>query len=239
MPKSLVDLLWRDSPHAPVAGRRGPRSRRSLSDVVDGAVTLADASGLDALTIRSLAEALGISAMSMYTHINTRDDLLVLMADTAHARMALPPFGRAGWRARVTRVAESNRQLFVTHPWLLHVTDQRVALGPGTIAKYDHELHAFDGTGLTDVDRDAALTFVLNFVAAGAAAQLRPAQDFDTIWAESAARLERYVGQSHPLARRIGQAAGEAMGAPYSATRAWTFGLQRVLAGLREIIEAD
>lgn len=240
MTRPLVDLLWRDHPDAPSRGARGPRSRHSTGEVVDHAVALADASGLEAVTVRALAEALGLSPMSVYTHVNSRDDLLVLLVDRVHGAMTLPPFGRAGWRTRVHRVADANLALLRDHPWLLRVTDARTALGPGTIAKYDHELHAFDGTGLDDVDRDAALSFVLDFARAGAAALLpAPAPaDFAEAWEESAGRLAHYLGDGFPLAQRVGQAAGESMGAPYSAERAWTFGLTRVVAGLAELVEA-
>ncbi len=238
MARPLVDLLWRDHPGAPLRGSRGPRSRVSTGEVVARATALADAEGLDAVTIRALAETLRISPMSVYTHVNSRDDLLVLMADDAHARMTLPDFGRAGWRTRVRRVAGANLDLLHAHPWLLRIADPRIALGPGTIAKYDHELHSFDGTGLDDVRRDAALSFVLDFARSGAAALVGADQgDFGPLWSEASPRLASYVGDGFPLARRVGQAAGEAMGAPYDAALAWQFGLDRVLAGLADLID--
>ena len=237
MPQPLVDLLWSAHPDAPAGGRRGPRSQLSTTQVVAHAVTLADAGGLDAVTVRVLAQDLGISTMSVYTYVNSRDDLLVLMVDAMHAAMPHPALGRAGWRTRVRRIAEANLTLLLDHPWLLRVRDDRTALGPGTIAKYDHELHAFDGTSLGDLDRDAALTLVLDFVTAAAARRCAPRVDFGPLWVESAARLAGYLGAEHPLAQRIGQAAGESMGGPYNVERSWTFGLERVLAGLADLID--
>jgi AcrR family transcriptional regulator len=237
--KPLIDLLWRGHPDARVRGARGPRARRSTGEVVGSAIVLADAEGLDAVTIRAVAESLSMSPMSVYTHVNSRDDLLVLMADAAHAGASLPRFGRTSWPTRVRRVAEANLALFRAHPWLLHLNDDRVALGPGTIAKYDHELHAFDGTGLSDLDRDAALTFVIGFARSNAAASIRTNQpgNFADVWQESAGPLGRYVGDSYPLAQRVGRAAGEHMAAPYSAAHAWEFGIQRVIAGLSALID--
>ncbi|TKV60633.1 TetR family transcriptional regulator [Nakamurella flava] len=237
MPQPLVDLLWSGHPDAPAGARRGPKSRRSTADVVARAVSLADADGLDAVTVRALAGDLGISTMSVYTYVNSRDDLLVLMADAAHGAMALPAFGRADWRTRVRRVADANLVLLLAHPWLLRIHDDRTALGPGTIAKYDHELQAFGGTGLDDLDRDAALTLVLDFVGAAAARRTAPPVDFGPLWAESAGRLAHYLGDDHPLAQRVGRAAGESMGAPYGADRAWAFGLDRLLAGLADLVD--
>ncbi|HEX5993964.1 MAG TPA: TetR/AcrR family transcriptional regulator C-terminal domain-containing protein [Jiangellales bacterium] len=239
MAKPLIDLLWRDHPDAPVKGARGPRSRHSTGEVVDSALAIADAEGLDAVTIRAVAESLSMSPMSVYTHVNSRDDLLVLMADAAHGGASRPRFGRASWRTRVRRVAESNLGLVRARSWLLHLSDDRVALGPGTIAKYDHELHAFDGTGLSDIDRDAALTFVIDFARSSAAAMVRTGQrgDFADVWRESAGPLGRYVGDSYPLAQRVGRAAGEHLAAPYSAAHAWKFGIRRVIAGLSALID--
>ncbi|QGQ20819.1 TetR/AcrR family transcriptional regulator [Cellulomonas sp. JZ18] len=175
--------------------------------------------------------------MALYTHVGSRDDLLVLMADAVHAGAARPPHTDDDWRARVRAVADANLALLTDHAWLLDVTDQRTALGPGTIAKYDHELHALDPLALTDVDRDAALTFVLDFVR-GAARARRPdphgaamAADWDT-WGP---RLAGYLGDAHPLAQRVGAAAGAEQGAAYSADHAWQFGLERVLDALASL----
>lgn len=237
MPQPLVDLLWSGHPDAPAGGRRGPRSTRSTAELVTHAITLADAAGLDAVTVRALAGDLGISTMSVYTYVNNRDDLLVLMADAAYGAMDRPAFGRTGWRTRVRRVADANLAFFLAHPWMLRIRDDRTALGPGTIAKYDHELHAFDGTALNDLDRDAALTLVLDFVGAAAVRRTAPAVDVGPLWAESAERLARYLRDDHPLAQRVGRAAGESMGGPYGVDQAWAFGLERVIAGLADLIE--
>lgn len=241
MAKNIVDLLWRHSPVAPLTPRRGPKARHSTDDVVDRAVALADAEGLSAVTIRALAQALDLTAMSIYTHVNSRADLLVLMADAVHTRMASLPADGSNWRERVRGVAEDNLRLLGTHAWLTDIHDPRVALGPGTIAKYDRELHAFDGTGLSAVERDAALTFVLDFSRSAAArmqADVRAGVFADT-WTDAAPRLATYLGDAMPLAQSVGQAAGEAMGAPYDAREAWEFGLERVMDGLAGLIGAD
>lgn len=234
MPRSLIDLLWRDHPDAPPGGTRGPRAKISTGAVVEKAIGLADADGLAAVTIRRLAAELDISSMSVYTHVLSRDDLVVLMADAVHARMARAPFGRLGWRARVRQVAETNLALLQEHPWLHDVADDRTALGPGTIAKYDHELAALGPLALDPVTCDAALTFVLDFVRASARA-LRPrprAGELAAHWPEWSTRLASYVGDDYPLARSVGGAAGEAMGGVADPSMAWDFGLALVIDGL-------
>lgn len=240
MAGKLIDLLWRDHPSAPQGGRRGPRAKVTTSTAVDTAVVLADRSGLDAVTLRALATELGISPMALYTHVDSRDDLLVLMADLAHARQSRPRFGSPSWRTRVREIAEADLALHTDHPWLVDITDQRISFGPGTIAKYDHELHAFDDTPLGDVERDAALTFVLDFVRASARAR-RPdprGTDMAAEWAATGERLAEYVGADHPLAQRVGAASGAAMNTSYDPQYAWHFGLERVLDALGSLIRA-
>lgn len=240
MPRELIDLLWRDHPAAPQGGARGPRSRVTTGAVVDAALTLADAEGLAAVTVRRLGDALGISAMSVYTHVNGRDDLLVLMADAAYAGMPLPAHGSADWRTRVRAVADANLTLHVDRPWLLEIDDDRTAFGPGTIAKYDHELHALDPLPLDDVARDAALTFVLDFVRGAARARRRDprADEMPEVWARWGGRLAGYLGDDYPLAQRVGGAAGEEMNAPSSPEHAWEFGMARVLDALARAADA-
>lgn len=234
MARALVDLLWRHHSDAPERGARGPRSRTSVDSMVAAAVRLADAGGLDAVTIRSLAGELGISPMSVYTHVEGREDLFVLMADTVFDGAPPPRIEGTSWRADIRRVAEANLELYATHPWLLDIRDDRLALGPGCIRRYDHELRAFELLELDDLDRDAALTFVLDFARAGAEARSRPAEpsDFTETWTASATALAHYIGDDYPLARRVGAAAGASHNGPHAPNHAWDFGLERVLDGL-------
>ena len=240
MARELLDLLWRDHPAAPQGGTRGPRAKVTTSQAVDAAIRLADAEGLVQVTVRRLAAELGMSGMALYTHVGSRDDLLVLMADCAHDRQPRAPYATEDWGARVRQVADADLTLYGEHDWLLDVADQRVSLGPGTIAKYDHDLHAFDHTGVSDVDRDAVLTFVADFTRAAARAR-RPdphAADMASVWSAWRERLASYVGDDFPLARRVGAAAGAALNTSYSPEAAWEFGRERVLDALAVLFRA-
>ena len=95
--RRAVELLW--DPPAP-APSRGPRPKTSLAEVVDAGVAIADAEGLEALSMRKVASRLGIGAMSLYTYVPGRSELIELMIDRVYADHALPDPG-LGWRARL------------------------------------------------------------------------------------------------------------------------------------------
>lgn len=245
-PSRTLELLWRRA-GALSAPRRGPGRSVDVGDVIDAAVALADESGLRAVTMRAVAQRVGVSTMSVYTYVPGKAELLDLMIDTLYLRMERPPWPHRTWRKRVTRIAEANLELLTAHPWLTEVAAlSRPPLGPGLMAKYEYELHAFDGTDLDDVDRDACLTFVLGFVQAHA----RAAHDADRAttdsaisdsswWAANQPILEHVLNADrYPLATRVGAAAGEAQDAAWHAERAWSFGLARVLDGLSALISA-
>lgn len=244
-PDRTLALLWRDAARPPGPGsRRGPRPGLSVDRVVDAAVALADEHGPAALTMRRVADALGVATMSLYTYVPAKAELLDLMLDHVLAAMPRADTGDRPWRERVRAVADENRALFDVHPWSASVADHRPSLGPGQMAKYEHELHAFDGTGLTDLDRDAALDHVLTFVRAHARAaqEARRAREESAVddarwWAINEPLLRRVLDpDAYPLAARVGTAAGSAHGTAWHPERAWAFGLERVLDGLAVLV---
>ncbi|MFD0820566.1 TetR/AcrR family transcriptional regulator C-terminal domain-containing protein [Micromonospora zhanjiangensis] len=104
---------------APAASRRARREPDVDQErVVRVAVTVADAEGLAALTMRRLATELGVATMSLYRHVVGRDALTLLMVDAVLAEEQFPP-ERApnGWRARLEAAARSMWTVFRRHPW--------------------------------------------------------------------------------------------------------------------------
>jgi AcrR family transcriptional regulator len=246
-PAKTLALLWRNHGDADAApARKGPRPRLSVDAVVMAAISLADEAGLGAVTMRAVADRLSISPMSLYTYVPGKGELLDLMVDSLYLAMprpSLPPAGR--WRESVRAVADQNRALLQGHPWVAQVATSRPPLGPGMLAKYEYELGAFDELGLSDVEMDAALTYLLTFVEAAAVAAREAAGqagdsgvDDSGWWEEVAPILERFVtAEAYPLASRVGTAAGVEQGAAYDPDRAYAFGVERVLDGLAALIE--
>ncbi|GAA4517870.1 TetR/AcrR family transcriptional regulator [Actinoallomurus oryzae] len=242
-PARTLELLWRDAGRE-TAGR-GPKPRLSIDAVVRAAIDIADAEGLDAVTMRRVAQGLGVVPMTLYTYIPGKAELLDLMVDAAYRRMPRTehPAGTP-WRARVEAVAHENRALFRRHPWMTALSVTRPPLGPGTMAKYEHELGAFDGLGLDDVEMDAALTHLLAFVQSTArtaldkeAAARDSAMSDAEWWAANAPLLARvFDPERYPLATRVGSAAGEAHQAAYDPDHAYAFGLRCVLDGFAALV---
>jgi AcrR family transcriptional regulator len=197
------------------------------------------------VTMRRVAQDLGVAPMTLYTYVPGKAELLDLMQDAAYAEMPLADTSGRPWRARLATVAEENKTLFETHPWAATISTSRPPLGPGMMAKYEHELSALDGLGLDDVEMDAALTHLLSFVQANArsaaealATQTESAMNDEQWWAANAPLLERVLDpRAYPTATRVGTAAGSAHGGAYSPGHAYEFGLNRVLDGLAALID--
>ena len=229
-----VDLLWRH--RIPAAVRRGRPPKLTTDQVVTGAIKIADRAGL-AFTLRDTADALRVPVMSLYSYIDSREQLLELMIDQCRTDMAYTePAG--DWRSRLSAVASDNLRLLSAHPWMAGVESERAILGPGTLAKYERELAAVEPLPLPDTAKDATLTLVLDFVRSCArsidhALQEREQQTPQQWWEHDGAQLARLgVADRYPLASRIGTATGETHGAANDAHAAYTFGLDVIFQGI-------
>ncbi|GAA3398810.1 TetR/AcrR family transcriptional regulator [Cryptosporangium minutisporangium] len=247
-PARTLALLWRSTESEPPPNGkapRGPRPTLSVDRVIAVGIALADAEGLDAVTMRRVATELAVAPMTLYTYVPGKAELLDLMLDAAYAEMTRTTPAEDGWRAAVAAIAHDNRALYERHPWVATVATSRPPLGPGLMAKYEYELAAFEGLDLDDVTRDAALTFVLGFVetCARAAADVRAAKYESALsdgewWAANQPLLDQVFDvERYPLAARVGAAAGAAHDAAYSPGHAYEFGLARVLDGLAALVE--
>ncbi|MFJ3404583.1 TetR/AcrR family transcriptional regulator [Promicromonospora sp. NPDC090134] len=247
-----LDLLWGTRESSGLGRKPG----LGLDRIVAAGVDVADDGGLDSLSMRRVADRLGVGAMSLYRHVRDKAELLDLMVDRVLAEVRYDDAGGpdgAGdtgdgnaWRPRLERVADENRALFERHPWLLGRFESRPPLGPGTIAKYDAELRAVDGIGLSDVEMDLVLTLVLGYARDATAGLLawrslpeRSGQDDARWWAEHAPHMARVLGDRYALAARVGTAATSQYGGLHDAERAWAFGLSRVLDGIGSFVGRD
>lgn len=251
-PMRSIELLWggeapRDSDRRT---RRGPKPKLTVAQITRTAIEIADTQGLSALSIRRIADELGVAPMSLYTYVPGKAELIDLMLDAALGE-ALPragggdaAAGSGGWRARLEGIARENWALHRRHPWMLHVVTHRPALGPNLIAKYDAELRAVDRIGLTDLEMDSVISLISGYVqgAARASVEARQVEQrtgmTDAQWWESHAPvLERVLDpERFPLAARVGSAAGDAYQAVSAPEHNFEFGLRRILDGIAVLV---
>lgn len=241
-PARSLAVLWRTHERA---SRRG-KPALSVDRITRAGIDLADTAGIGALSMRRVAEALGVGTMSLYTYVPGKSELLDVMIDTVAGETARPLAVPGGWRSRLTQVARENWALLHRHPWMLQVGKTRPPLGPMIMDKYEYELAAIDGIGLTDVEMDSVLTLVLGHVEisarrAGDAARTVEQSGLTDAewWRASAPLLERLVdGSRYPVAGRVGTAAGEAYNAASDPQHEFAFGLERILDGVQVLLDS-
>ncbi|TLS41538.1 TetR/AcrR family transcriptional regulator [Streptomyces montanus] len=128
--------------------RRGRRPAFSREAITAAAVALADAEGLEAVTMRRVAARVGAGVMSLYSYAPDKETLLELMVD--HVSGELPTTGPStgDWRAELKTIAHVQRALMLRHPWLPAALSTRRSLGPNSLAFLEHSLAALRPTGL-------------------------------------------------------------------------------------------
>ncbi|GAA3649643.1 TetR/AcrR family transcriptional regulator C-terminal domain-containing protein [Nonomuraea antimicrobica] len=115
---------------------------------MSAAVAVADAEGLAAVSIRRVAAELDARAMTLYSYIERKEDLLALMLDEVSAEVLVEEPLPSSWREALLLMARRERELVRRHPWRVELISQRVAVGPNGLRHVEQKLSAFDGLGL-------------------------------------------------------------------------------------------
>ncbi|MFD5318320.1 TetR/AcrR family transcriptional regulator [Streptomyces sp. NPDC127098] len=158
-PEYLMDLLWRTRSE----GSRGPRGALSVDRVVTAAVEIADAEGLGAVSMRRVAERVGVTTMSLYTYVPSKDDLLDLMFDVASGRPDTSAWPD-DWRGGLSAYAEDMRRVLLARPWMLDVPIGAPPMGPNNLAWMEAALSTMADTPLTEDDMMGVLTILSGHV---------------------------------------------------------------------------
>ena len=140
LPVSVWDL--------PERGTRGPKARHDRLAIASAAVRIADARGLDGLTMRQVADELGIATMSLYNYVAAKDHLVQLIIDKIAGEYAFPPHPPADRRAAVAELARQSRAIAQRHPWLGSVMQRPGPPGPSGLRYLDYFLGLLDQSRL-------------------------------------------------------------------------------------------
>jgi AcrR family transcriptional regulator len=144
--------------------RPGPSRSVTLEHIAGSTVVLADARGLHAVTMRTVAAAVGLSAAGLYRYVGSRDELIGHMVDTVSAEVTHPdPSG--DWIGDLTGVAEQQVRLFRAHPWMVEAVGSLQYFGPHVLDHLDWGLAVLDKVDATNRDKLEAIALV-NGVAA-------------------------------------------------------------------------
>jgi AcrR family transcriptional regulator len=153
VPNRATELVWEE----PAAAEPGGLTRAAI---VAAAMAIADADGLEAVSIRRVAAELDARPMSLYTHIASKDDLVALMANEATAGIVVPDPLPSDWRAALEAIGRRTHHVFMFHPWVLKALASGRFMTPNAERHARQSEDAVAGMGLTQADAAAVLGMV-------------------------------------------------------------------------------
>ncbi|MEU1900385.1 TetR/AcrR family transcriptional regulator [Nocardiopsis dassonvillei] len=157
-------LLWEGLSES----RKGPRPALSLERIVNAGIDIADAEGIEALSMRKLAAELGMGTMSLYRYVPNKSELLNLMLDQVSGTQLgrLDPDG--GWRDTLTTAAWRGRELYLRHRWLLQVNWSRPVLGPNSVAEMEETMSGLVDLPFSDREKFMVISLLDSYVTGSA-----------------------------------------------------------------------
>ncbi|SHN12169.1 TetR/AcrR family transcriptional regulator C-terminal domain-containing protein [Streptomyces yunnanensis] len=162
-----LSLLWRaeesDAADRPRA-TRGPKPALSVDAIVAAGIAVADAEGMAALSMRTVGERLGRTAMALYTYVPGKTELVDLMHDQALAELPTDYDLSAGWQSAVTSWARDTWEFSLRHPWVLQVSQARPVLGPHEYTAMETLLRVLYTTGLDSAALRRIVGVLFHFV---------------------------------------------------------------------------
>ncbi len=152
-----LDLWTRSEP-----GARKPRLGRA--ELASVAIRIADAEGIDAVSMRRLATELDVGTMTLYHYVRTKDELLALMVDELLAELVVPDAELpTDWRAAMTMIACRSRDALRRHPWVFDVAGDP-SIGPNAMRHFDQSWRAVSGLDADIETRLDVITAVDEYV---------------------------------------------------------------------------
>jgi len=138
------------------------RLQLSREKIAASALAIADAEGFEAVSMRRVAQELGVGTMSLYYYVTTKDDLVAVMDDALMGEVLLPSLPK-GWKRTITEIARRTRSVFLRHPWAL-VSMLSAPPGLNAMRHMEQCLEALAGTSMTEEQKLTLLAMVDDFV---------------------------------------------------------------------------
>lgn len=156
---AYAEMLWRGDEEP----RPGPKRSLDMHALARAGVELADTAGLDAVSMRTMSTAMGMSSMALYRYVKSKQELLLMMADEAYGPPPAPA-GNLDWRDGLFRWAHAARDRLRAHPWVLSVPVAEPAILPHQVQWMELGLEALAATGLTEPQKLSSLLLVNVYV---------------------------------------------------------------------------
>jgi AcrR family transcriptional regulator len=216
----VIELLWGE----PSRPTRGPRPSLSIAAIADATVRIADADGLESVSMQRVADAFGVTKMALYRYVTGKAQLLAV---TIEAAVGEPPqLSGTGWRARTEEWAGLLRENWLRHPWLPQATIGDRVMGPREVAWIECPVAVLAEAGLSGPQQMDAVLLLCAHVrntlsgTVSGTQPWTPGKGSGSLREQLALRTADYA--SVLAATRSGR----------SADNGWRFGLELILDGL-------
>lgn len=243
MPREVA-LAW----GADRGRRRGRKPRLDLDRITAAAIAVADTEGLAAVSMNRIAADLGVSPMSLYRYVRSKDELVHLMADAALGYPEIPdPLG-GDWRTNLRAWAKGASACFRAHPWITEVPVSQLPAMPRNIAWMDYALRVLADTPLTHQERLSVIVLLNGHARTEATTSTQLAQGQAGSGADQGERYARTMdavvdAERFPALRAVvdehiltpGDATSVSQAA--AAEEIFLFGLELILDGIQALIE--
>jgi AcrR family transcriptional regulator len=222
--------------------RKGPKPALTLDRIVEAAIRVADADGLDAVSMGRVAAEAGTAPMSLYRHVASKDELIDLMVDAALGRMSEEAPADEDWRAGLARCAWEMRRAAQRHPWVVRVPLRSLPIMPNQVAWFDSALACLRGTGLSEARKASVILLLSGYVRNLATTEA----DITTAVRSSGQTPSEWMGRYAAMLKTLADPArypalGTFMGSQVFETAddpddEFIFGLDRILDGVEALI---
>jgi AcrR family transcriptional regulator len=164
MAAAVHTSVWLDGKTTRSRKAEQPAGGLDLEKITEATVRLLDSEGLAKFSMRRLAAELGVTAMSVYWYVDTKDDLLELALDRVMGELDLPGESADGWRDQIRHLAVGYRRLLVDHPWTSPLAGEFLNVGPHANAFSASVLNVVTRTGLPPHGQAGGIAAVFQFV---------------------------------------------------------------------------
>jgi AcrR family transcriptional regulator len=212
-----------------------PRGRLSRDKVLRAAMAVAEAGGLETLTMRTLGQELGVGPMALYRHVANKDDLVDGIVDLVFAEVVVPETG-ADWKVAMRERAISLRDVLSRHRWAVGLMESRTNPGPANLRHHDAVIGNLRAAGFDMAMAAHAYSLLDSYIYGFAQTQMNlPFESTDDIVELSQSMLQPFPLNAFPnLAAFITE---HAMKPGYDFADEFEYGLDLILDGIERAMD--